>query len=97
MNYMETFLGCTNWCNDSSRPLLIYRWSNVSMGRPGNYCYDVIKTNVLAYSQTGYIIGFIMTGITALAFILGCYLRKDFMDPQNQVKQESPSQMRLQY
>lgn len=33
MSYLETFVGCSQWCTDSSRPLLYYRFSSVNNGK----------------------------------------------------------------
>lgn len=97
MSYLETFVGCSQWCTDSSRPLLYYRFSSVNNGIPTGYCYDTLKTWVYAYSRTTYIVGFVMTGIAFVAFLLGCWLRKTANDMPDRVKNDGPSQMNLNY
>jgi len=86
MAYLEGLLSCSEWCNPSnplspsiliSAPLLYYKFTNVSLGTPTGYCYDLLNTNVKAYSRTVYIVAFVMTGIALLAFIFGCWLRSD--------------------
>jgi len=102
MAYIEPLLSCTSWCNLTTSPLVIYRFSNINNGVPTAYCYDLIQTAVLGYSRTGYIIGFIMTGITAMAFLLGLWLRCEVKEEEEQRGQfggakhgESATQMRM--
>lgn len=109
MAYIEPLLSCTSWCNLTTSPLVIYRFSNINNGKviaylgvPTAYCYDLIQTAVLGYSRTGYIIGFIMTGITAMAFLLGLWLRCEVKEEEEQRGQfggakhgESATQMRM--
>lgn len=101
MGYLEPLLSCSSWCNVSSSPLEIYRFSNVNNGIPTSYCYDAVQNNVRAYSRTGYIVGFTMTGITLLAFLFGLWLRSDINsegDHNGGVKPgDGPSQMRMNY
>jgi len=77
MAYLEGLLSCSEWCNMASSPLLFYKFTNVSMGMPTAYCYDILSTNITAYSKTAYIVAFVMTGIAMLAFIFGCWLRSE--------------------
>jgi len=79
MAYLEGLLSCTDWCNSNSilSPLVFYRFTNVSMGMPMGFCYDMVNTGVKAYSRTVYIVAFVMTGIALLAFIFGCWLRSE--------------------
>lgn len=33
MSYLETFVGCTQWCTDTTEPLLYYRFTSVNNGK----------------------------------------------------------------
>lgn len=76
--------------------------NSLKSGKPTSYCYDTLNTFVKAYSRTGYIIGFIMVGITAAAFLCGLWLRCEVNSDEEQRrmghgKNDGPSQMRLNY
>jgi hypothetical protein len=102
MAYLEPLLSCTSWCNLTTSPLVIYRFSSVNNGIPTSYCYDTINMYVTNYSKTGYIIGFIMVGVAALAFFCGLWLRCEVNSEAEQKNQfggvktgDGPSQMRM--
>jgi len=100
MAYLEPLLSCSEWCNMTTSPLVFYKFSNVNNGIPMYYCYSIIQNYVNGYSMTGYIVAFVMTGIVALAFLCGLWLRCEVINegalPQGYNKNEGPSMTRLQ-
>ena len=94
MAYIEPLFGCTSWCNLTTSPLAIYRFSNVNNGKimaylgiPTAHCYYKIQAAVLGYSRTAYTMGFIMTVITGVAFLLGMWLRCEVKEEEEQREQ----------
>ena len=55
---VEESLDCSNWCANSFDPI-IYKFSSVNDGKPKDFCYDTMKTNLEKYGN--------IIGITAFA------------------------------